>query len=384
MASTSSADRSARLIAALPLAAGLGLASSGAADPLLVPALGGLSIGFAVRGPRPVELAALALFTGAVLAPSLGLGLCAWIGLVALGLRDVPRPWLAGVALVAGGAIAVMLLDPGGPLTVLRQLRLLAGAAGVGLLGVGLLAVHRAPLARRVAGLALIAGLLALFGPGVAAWPDGWRLSSPYLAWAAPAASALGALWALRGGSVAVVATLWPLGLLLLAAIGGTGPGLEAAAWSLAGPALAIAAADDDGHLPGPLAALTLGGLPGALPAVAAWAAGSAAWTAAHPAALRWPTLITAAVSVVAFVAVARGIIGQRTSRLDQWLAGGLIALGVLLASGWRPTAPAGEAAAAQHETRRLPPDDTRGWRRLWRLEHRPAPPSAPDAGVGR
>ncbi len=370
-----------RLICLLPPALGAVLAVAGHLDPLTLPLLGAAALGFALRAPTPLDLALLAAATAALCTPTPALMFAGWAALLALGLAGARRLAFAPV-LIGGGAVgAAALLDPGGPVTVLRQLRLLALCGG-GVLAIGGLRALGGPAGRRAAALALALGMWGLCRGAAAAWPDGWRLAAPYIAWAGPLLALSAAAWIARGGGLAFGAGLALAGPALLGALSGTALGVEGAAWALTGPLIAAGLADDEGRLPGRFTALAVAGLPGALPAVGAGAGLWAAATAIHPAPLRLAAGLTLLGGLAALALIARRSTPPAQPRRDLALGVGLVALGLLVALGPRPTAAGAEAVAAAIDGHRLPIDDMRGWRRLSRLDA-PPPPGPPDAGVG-
>lgn len=373
------AHPAARALCLLPLALGLALTLllPDAASPLALPLLGGLGLGFALRRPGPRDLLLLAAATLALLAPWSVARLIGGLALLLIGLLDARRLAALPVALGGGAVSAAVALDPVGPATVLVQLRLLALAGGGGVVAVlGLAALAGPadgpgrPAARRAAALAALVGLYALCTDAAAAWPDGWRLTTPFLIWSAPAL----ALLALLGARSALVA-LAPAAAAVLGAASATGLGLDGAAWALAGAGLALGLADERGQLTRWTAGL-LGGLPPGLPFAAAGLALWAAATAVHPAPLRLAAALTAGLILLAGV---RAITTPSAGRTLA-LVGALVGSGLLFV-GLRPTAPAAERAATAIDRRRLPIDDMRGWRRLSRLDA-PPPAGPPDAGV--
>lgn len=358
-----------------PLLIASPLAVAGVIDPLALPLIGGLGLGFALRPVETKELALCLAGAAALAAPLAPLQLLG-AGVVLLIGASNGRRAAAAVALLGGAAVAAGLaLDPDGPATVLVQLRLLALVGGGGLLAVLALgavpAAHGDPIARRAAGVAAVIGLWCLCRHAAAGWPDGWRLASPYLLWAAPALAVLAVAGGARGR---LMVAAGPAAAALLGALSGTALGLHGAAWALAGAAVAVGFADVEGRLDRWTAAL-VGGLPVGLPGVAAGVALWAAATAVHPAPLRVAALVTAGLMVVGALSASRG-----------GTTGGRTALAaVLLISGpvWflvHPVSTGAERAAAAIDGRRLPIDDMRGWRRLSRLAA-PAPSGPPDAG---
>ncbi len=359
-----------------PLLIALPLALGGLVDPLALPVLGGLSLGFALRPVGGVDLAlclAGALVLGGSALPAQLIGAAA---LLVIGAAGCARP-VGAAALLGGVALgAAVALDPDGPASVLLQLRLLALAGGGGLLAVLALGFTPAPhanlVARRAAAVAAAVGLFCLCRHAAVAWPDGWRLTSPYLLWAGPALAAL-AIGA--RGRLAVAAG--PAGAALLGALSGTALGVHGAAWALAGLGLAAGLADVQGRLDRWTAAL-VAGLPVGLPAAAAGVALWAAATAVHPAPLRFAALLTGGLILIG--AASTLWTSTETTRTGRRLAVGLMLLGPLFIAAHPPTAGA-EHAARQIDGHRLPIDDMRGWRRLSRLDA-PPPPAPPDAGV--
>lgn len=346
--------------------------------PLGWPLAAALGVGLALRGVEVDDGVLLAAASLGLLAPWAPAQLVGALGVAAVGLRGCRRVAAAPVALGLGAVVAAVALDPEGPATVLRQLRLLALGAGglMAVLGLWLLADgSRGAIGRRAAGVAAVCGLWALCTEAAAAWPDGWRLASPYLVWAAPALAGLGVL---GGSRASVLVAAGPASAALPGALTGTAAGIDGATWALAGAALAVGLADGDGRLER-RAAATSGGLPGGLSFVAAAGALWAAATAVHPAPLLPAVVITAGLLLLAPWLALRA--GSEGAGRDRWVAAGLVVAGLALAAGARPTRPAAEAAATAVDGHRLPIDDMRGWRRLSRLAA-PPPPSAPDAGA--
>lgn len=369
------------LLSLLPLALGAALAATGHLDPLALPLIGGAALGFALRRASPFDLALLAATTAALCTPTPTLRFAGWAALIALGLADARRIAFAPVVIGLGATGAAVLLDPQGPATVLTQIRLLGLSAG-GLIAVGGLAWLGGPRGRRAAALAFALGVWALCRGAATAWPDAWRLASPYLAWIAVLMSAL-AVSALSRSWFAVGAVILPGAVALLGGLSGTALGIEGAAWALSGPMLVAGLADDSARLPGRWSILAMSGVPGGLPGIGVVGALWAASSAVHPAPLRPAAVLTVVFGLSTLALIIQNTPRAPADRRCEWLVtGGLLVMGLLLAFGPRPTAAAAEVVAEAMETRRLPVDDMRGWRRLSALEA-PPPPEKSDAGVG-